>query len=533
MEKLPEYCLKNDEIIELEKKDSALYRRTIEEQLSTKKNELNVHQTTIPLVISAPQENEDTKRTTIEITQKITQNRDIIKSQQDEILLLQSKRNTFSFELNELKSVKASILNLENYIESSISQSITILEKYNLRRDSIFKYHIDTASVDNLITEKGNNLLELEPYFIPNTPLNPNSIITNLESEIKELQDKLDGDSKEYQQYLNSVQEWEKRKDEIIGSIDKEGSLKYYQNIKEYLDVSIESEILKCTEERNILLRKILDLKKTIANVYKELYKPVSDFISFNKNQLSDYNVNIDVALGLNEFESKFFRYIANNTAGSFYGSSESRVMLQKITEIIDFDNLESVIEWVKSIVNHLHFDKREGQNNTTKKVLRNQLKGESTDKEFYDFLFFMDYYEPNYQLKLGEKTLSELSPGERGALLLIFYLLLDKQDIPIIIDQPEENLDNQSVYKILVHFIKKAKERRQIIIVTHNPNIAVVCDAEQVIRMDIAKDGKNKVSMITGGIENPEINRAIVNILEGTRPAFNNRTFKYQVSNT
>ena len=72
--------------------------------------------------------------------------------------------------------------------------------------------------------------------------------------------------------------------------------------------------------------------------------------------------------------------------------------------------------------------------------------------------------------------------------MLLIFYLLVDNDDIPLIIDQPEENLDNQTVYKLLVPSIKEAKNRRQIIIVTHNPNLAVVCDAEQIIHASIDK---------------------------------------------
>jgi len=57
---------------------------------------------------------------------------------------------------------------------------------------------------------------------------------------------------------------------------------------------------------------------------------------------------------------------------------------------------------------------------------------------------------------------------------LLIFYLLIDKENIPLIIDQPEDNLDNQSVYNMLSRFIKNAKKRRQIVIVTHNPNLAI-----------------------------------------------------------
>lgn len=87
-------------------------------------------------------------------------------------------------------------------------------------------------------------------------------------------------------------------------------------------------------------------------------------------------------------------------------------------------------------------------------------------------------------------KRLEELSPGERGILLLIFYLALNKDSKPIIIDQPEDNLDNQSVYSKLVPCICKAKQKRQVIIVTHNPNIAVACDAEQIIYCE-----KNKCS--------------------------------------
>lgn len=75
---------------------------------------------------------------------------------------------------------------------------------------------------------------------------------------------------------------------------------------------------------------------------------------------------------------------------------------------------------------------------------------------------------------------MKELSPGERGMVLLVFYLALSKDNIPLITDQPEDNLDNQSVYKKLVPCINEAKNNLQVIIVTHNPNIAVACDAEQ-----------------------------------------------------
>ena len=150
---------------------------------------------------------------------------------------------------------------------------------------------------------------------------------------------------------------------------------------------------------------------------------------------------------------------------------------------------------------------------------------------EFCDFIFSLDYLVPQYTLKLGDSELTQLSPGEKGALLLIFYLFIDKNDVPLIMDQPEENLDNQSVYELLVHYIKEAKKKRQIIIVTHNANLAVVCDAEQIIYSRIDKSNKNTVSYFAGAIESSSINKKIVDVLEGTMPAFNNRDVKYTIS--
>ena len=147
---------------------------------------------------------------------------------------------------------------------------------------------------------------------------------------------------------------------------------------------------------------------------------------------------------------------------------------------------------------------------------------------EVCDALFGMNYLEPVYNLKWDGKTLEQLSPGERGNLLLIFYLLIDLDDIPLVIDQPEENLDNNTVFRTLVPCVKEAKTRRQIIMVTHNPNLAIVCDAEQVICAEMRKDNGNEVTYTAGSIENPIINKKIVDVLEGTRPAFDKRNAKY-----
>ena len=80
----------------------------------------------------------------------------------------------------------------------------------------------------------------------------------------------------------------------------------------------------------------------------------------------------------------------------------------------------------------------------------------------------------------------------------------------------------------MLVPCIKAAKQRRQILIVTHNPNLAVVCDAEQIIWADLDKKNNYTINYVSGAIESQILNKAAVDILEGTMPAFDNRDSKY-----
>ena len=157
-----------------------------------------------------------------------------------------------------------------------------------------------------------------------------------------------------------------------------------------------------------------------------------------------------------------------------------------------------------------------------------NLLRKDKTASTVYDFLYGLSYLEPRYSLLFQDAQIEQLSPGQRGALLLIFYLLVDKGRNPIVLDQPEENLDNETVVSLLVPVLTEAKKKRQIIMVTHNPNLAVVCDAEQVIYSSFDRKSASRITYVSGSIENPTINTHVVNVLEGTKRAFNNRKIKY-----
>ncbi|MBP8031724.1 MAG: hypothetical protein KAY70_04410, partial [Acetobacterium sp.] len=127
--------------------------------------------------------------------------------------------------------------------------------------------------------------------------------------------------------------------------------------------------------------------------------------------------------------------------------------------------------------------------------------------------------------VKYKGKTLDKLSAGQKGTMYLCIKLATNAFSTPIIFDQPEDDLDNEFIIKELVSIIKELKTYRQIIIVTHNANLVVNADSEQII---IATNEDELLSYTSGSIENQEIAKIVCNILEGGKAAFKKRTSKY-----
>ena len=105
--------------------------------------------------------------------------------------------------------------------------------------------------------------------------------------------------------------------------------------------------------------------------------------------------------------------------------------------------------------------------------------------------------------------------------------LIAVSETVPLIIDQPEDNLDNRMVGTTLTKILADLKERRQIIVATHNPNIVVSGDAEQVIVLD-APEARRATVTRSGCIDDPEIIDSVLSIMEGGREAFLARERRY-----
>lgn len=136
-----------------------------------------------------------------------------------------------------------------------------------------------------------------------------------------------------------------------------------------------------------------------------------------------------------------------------------------------------------------------------------------------------------DYSIFYNNKDFKQMSEGKKAFVLLLLKLKIENNDMPLLIDQPEDELDNRSIVNDLVELLRKQKEYRQIILVTHNANIVIGADSEQVIiasERDGADPQKEKFYYEGGSLENTEIRSKICEILEGGKNAFKKRENRY-----
>jgi ABC-type lipoprotein export system ATPase subunit len=154
----------------------------------------------------------------------------------------------------------------------------------------------------------------------------------------------------------------------------------------------------------------------------------------------------------------------------------------------------------------------------------RSQLKESRTNYDFYRWVFG-DHFSLNTKIFFKNTPMDKLSMGQKGIVLL--KLELAEGDHPLIVDQPEENLDNKYIYEELVGALREAKKNRQVIIATNNANLVVNTDAEQIIAAEFEN---NVIRYKSGPLESPQMRDLIIPVLEGGEDAFKKRERKYGI---
>lgn len=502
----------NRKIIELERKKTSEYRKIVAESFENAKEKLTRHEKSKPIEVKMPEQ----KDSDVEYQAKLSALNQGIQETKDEIIKATEKIAEINIFLDDVRTVAAQISLLKTQFEGVQVQIEALVSKYNLEKtECAAELTTPMDFLAELIRKVEEDKKRLQ-NSISAEDSGSSAKLANLEAEKTALISSADVEEKLYQKYLADLAEWDERRSILIGDRDTDGSIEFYKDELDYIDTKLDSEYGVLVAERDDITKRIYEGITELSKIYQSIYAPVQGEITQLLGNLEDgMQFQAEVFMKNANVAQTILNFINQRFNGKYGRSHNSLQEIEACVKNTDFGNEDSVMSFVHNMAEVITDDFETAERRVSKR------------QEYYDFVFGLEYVGVNFKLKMGGRSLEELSPGERGIVLLIFYLALSKESKPIIIDQPEDNLDNQSVYSKLVPCICRAKQKRQVIIVTHNPNIAVACDAEQIIYCEKNKD-TSQIRYESGAIENPVIRDHVVDVLEGTMPAFDLRRLKY-----
>ncbi|EJG2258079.1 hypothetical protein OH966_003186 [Vibrio parahaemolyticus] len=505
----------NEQIAFVESQMTDEARKTLEELLAQKQRLLEELTKVKPEEVPEPTSELTTEQQ--EVAEQLT----VISQELEE---LQHQQETNREEITKLAAKKKACKNIKagfeivkravNQFTSEFSSDANLL---GLDVERLIKLEIDEKVIsdsESASTTRDNELKESQ--------LSLDAKKQSLTEKKAPLNAQLNAPQQAFQLYKEQLKAWEEKKTTLLGTKDEPDSLEGLKHRKAQLDqLPIQRQELH--EQRQGLTRQIFRVLNEQKANREALFEPVQSLIQNNALIRDEYKLQFRAELSstTDQVSNKLFS-IVKQASGEFRGESESLAVMKELMDKHDLDNEESLIGFVQE----LHQKLEDASKNPV--GIASLLRKDRSANEVYDLIFGLDYLEPRYTLMFQDAQIGQLSPGQRGALLLIFYLLVDKGNTPIILDQPEENLDNETIVSLLVPVLTEAKQKRQIIMVTHNPNLAVVCDAEQIIHCEFDRTNGHNITYTPGAIECRIINNKVVDVLEGTMPAFDNRRVKY-----
>jgi DNA repair exonuclease SbcCD ATPase subunit len=271
------------------------------------------------------------------------------------------------------------------------------------------------------------------------------------------------------------------------------------------------------------------DTLKEEQSILEALYKPVKERLNVAgaEEQSLEFNIRWDVDLeswlerGMDLFDHRKLQ--------PFGGINGIRSMITSSQLLMGWrsGNHEKIKAGIDELLQKLRDSKA-----------HLSLKSSATVSHLLEWAFYVEHIKLSYGLRYNATELEKLSPGTKGIVLLILYLGMDIEDSrPLLIDQPEENLDSESIYKLLSRYFREAKNRRQVILITHNPNLVVNTDSDQIIiaKADRQENGLPAITYVSGAMENsdpvtPGIRQNVCRILEGGEQAFFQRERRYGI---
>jgi len=514
-------------LAQFEERATVEHRTVLEGRLKQFAQQLDSHDKAPPEEVPIPDEDPETKAQNALITVRLDALVEEAQRLDEQLELRRTKLDVATRRMTAADRLLGRVNNIRRAIDIFYAESEPDCALLGIDVRALLAVDYRIEQVRNARAMASDAITALTAELSAEAPNSPAADRVALSHKIANVRGQLAAPQQKYQQYLHARAQWEKRRESIIGSSDVADSVRGVEAALQALD-KLPDLIAEERAKRDKAVAGIYDAKADLLSDYQRLFAPVQEFIE--KHPIAQRYGGLEFVATIAEegFVEEFVSNIHKGKRGSFQGDAEGRLRAREAVSRADFGSLAGVRDFLTRFEFALRHDLRE-ESQPPMRIASQLIQGRTQDRVL-NYLFGLEYLKPRFELRWQSKPLEQLSPGERGALLLVFYLLIDKRKYPLVIDQPEENLDNKTITNLLVPAIQHAKELRQIIIVTHNPNLAVVCDADQVIHATIDKSDGNKVTYRSGSVEDAVITRQIVDVLEGTKPAFDQRDATYCV---
>lgn len=518
----------NAEILVAEGRATTEFRTGLVNRLETRRAELAALETSKPAAVEDPGVSTAAQEESKLAADRIETLEGQAKSINDEEVALRELKGAATKRQTLTKRISQAVANHKKTYELFLRELAPLLDELStgIQANQLIDLRVDLASIDAVAVAAGDEIGAIDRALQSDTDDGLIKRRAVVEALIEAAKAQLGEKERLFVRYKEALTAWERTKADLTGARDKPNSISWLEGEIQELDL-LPEQLERLRAKRVELAKKVHEQIVKTLDEYRRLYEPVRAFVKSAEQMDMPLPLDFQVRIEETGFQDHFLNRLNRQAKGSFAGVEESNHRMRELLTETSFSTGEDAVAFAEKIDEMLRHDRRDNESRPTK--LSDQLRKGVEPQEILDYLYGLTYLSPRYSLTYDKQEIGQLSPGERGLLLLVFYLLVDKDDIPIVIDQPEENLDNQTIYKILVKCIKASKERRQVIIVTHNPNLAVVCDAEQIIYASCNK-AERSFYYESGAIENPDILGKVVNVLEGTKPAFKNRSDKYGI---
>lgn len=375
---------------------------------------------------------------------------------------------------------------------------------------------IDTVNIQESHREEIENLIQNATQSIIQQEKELDKIILEV-AKLKSTFD-LAIQNSDWQKALSSLLAEIEEKKKALSESEIEALSKYQQLKLVVIDKQQELKAIEAIEKEIIDINaKCTNLLKEYVYVCKEITEIRSTFIS---DHITADNIKIEIKGFRNQddFESQIRSIISNDSS---FGDDIEKLKTLCFTGIVENkikDCKKAILDAHYSDISSEHFGGH--FKNALRKLSPSQI---DSIELFMPEDEIIVKYKP--EGSTGFKPLSTASAGQKTAAILTF--LLSFGDIPLLLDQPEDDLDNRLVYDLVVKGLKKAKEKRQIIVVTHNANIPVNGDAEYILSMDSTTTDIKVLH--SGTVENSAIKKEICDVMEGSEKAFQLRSERYK----